>query len=339
MKVAIVNDVETSLHVLRHLVERNSGWHVIWSAKDGAEAVEKCGHEVPDMILMDLLMPVMNGVESTRQIMQSTPCTILVVTAGVDKNAPLVYEALGAGALDAVDMPGTDSESIQALLHKMQALDRLVSQVGKKEAQPVPLQKAPQHAKDKELLIAIGASTGGPAVVSQLLEQLPATLSAGIVVIQHIDKEYADGFAQWLDSQTALNVRVARNGDSPAPGSVLVAATNDHLVLTAKGKLKYTPEPVENVYRPSVDEFYASTALHWPGEIIAVLLTGMGRDGARGMLALRRLGHTTLAQSEKTCSVYGMPQAAVKIGAVMHQLSPEEIGHRLLQLTELHQRS
>jgi len=335
MNIAIVNDVETSTHVLRHIMEREPTWNIIWTAKNGAEAVEKCSHKLPDMILMDLLMPVMNGVEATRQIMQNSPCAILVVTAGVDKNAPLVYEALGSGALDAVDMPGSDNKSIQALLDKVHSLIKRVHHAANKVSRPVPIVKHKIKADSEQWLVAIGASTGGPAAVNLLLQQLPSDFPAGIVLIQHVDMEFSEGMANWLDTQLDLKVRVARKGDSPQPGTVLVASTNNHLVLTDKGTLEYTEDPVGNVYRPSVDEFYASAALYWPGNIIGVLLTGMGCDGAHGLLALRRLGYYTLTQTEKTCVVYGMPQAAMQCGGAVRQLSPEEIGQHLLELTGL----
>jgi two-component system response regulator WspF len=181
-------------------------------------------------------------------------------------------------------------------------------------------------------LVAIGASAGGPAALATLLRSLPADFAAAVVVVQHVDRQFAAGMAEWLHGASGFAVRLAESGDRPVPGTVLLAGTADHLALTASRHLGYTPEPREYAYRPSVDVFFESVCRHWRGEAIGVLLTGMGRDGALGLKALRSRGCHTIAQDEATSAVYGMPKAAVKLNAAVEVLPIERIGARLVSL-------
>jgi two-component system response regulator WspF len=182
------------------------------------------------------------------------------------------------------------------------------------------------------MLIGIGASAGGPAALATLLGGLPKDFPAAVVLIQHVDEHMARGMAEWLCLHSALPVRVAAEGDRPMLGSVLLAATNDHLVLKTPDRLGYSAEPRDYVYRPSVDEFFKSIVHHWRGDVIGVLLTGMGRDGAIGLKALRNKGRHTIAQDEESCAVYGMPKAAAKLDAAVDILPLARIASRLVSL-------
>jgi chemotaxis response regulator CheB len=316
--------------VLCQVVRGHPGWQVAWEAHDGSEAVRLCTQDTPELILMDLIMQDKNGVDTTREIMATTPCAILVVTAGVDKNASLVFEALAAGALDAVDLPmGLTEVGQRGLIAKIQTIAMLIGRTGRYRKS---MSKAPIATSGLPTLVAIGASAGGPAALCRLLEQLPVGFPAAVVIVQHLDKDYADGMAAWLSSVSRLPVTVAKPGERPKVGSVLLAGTNDHLVLQEDGTLAYTKEPTEQPYRPSVDEFFASVALNWAGPIVGVILTGMGHDGARGLLALRRLGHLTFAQDRGSSIVYGMPGTAVRFGAAMAQMNPADIGKELIRI-------
>ncbi|MBE2972315.1 chemotaxis response regulator protein-glutamate methylesterase, partial [Burkholderia cepacia] len=184
-------------------------------------------------------------------------------------------------------------------------------------------------------LIAIGASAGGPGALASVLGGLPADFNAPIVIVQHVDRAFAEGMAQWLDGQTSLAVRVAREGDRPQPGVALLAATDDHLRITRAGTLEYTREPAATPYRPSVDVFFNSLTEHWPGRVIGVLLTGMGRDGAIGLKALRMKGYHTIAQDEATSAVYGMPKAAATLGAARAILPLGRIAGELAALARI----
>jgi chemotaxis response regulator CheB len=241
-----------------------------------------------------------------------------------------VFEALAAGALDAVDLPmGLTVVGQRGLIAKIQTVAMLI---GRTRRYRKSMSKAPIATSDLPTLVAIGASAGGPAALSHLLEQLPVGFPAAVVIVQHLDKDYADGMAAWLSSVSRLPVTVAKPGERPKVGSVLLAGTNDHLVLQEDGTLAYTKEPTEQPYRPSVDEFFASVALNWAGPIVGVILTGMGHDGARGLLALRRLGHLTFAQDRGSSIVYGMPGTAVRFGAAMAQMNPADIGKELIRI-------
>lgn len=327
MRIAIVNDVHAIAQILAQAISENTEHQICWIARDGAEAIARCRDDLPDLILMDLVMPNMDGVEATREIMARTPCAILVVTASVSGNAGKVFEAMAAGALDAVNTPvlrGADSaHSLDNLLRKLTTLGKLIA---RNHTPPAPGPSQPAGPCEPGLaLVAIGSSTGGPGALATILSSLPADLPAAIVVIQHVDPEFAESMAHWLDGQTGLRVRLARVGDRPTRGEVLIAGTGDHLTLTRNGKLTYTPEPQEYVYRPSVNVFFESAAVHWRNKVVGVLLTGMGRDGASGLLSLHRRGMPTIAQDQQSCAVWGMPKAAIALGAAREVLPLHEI--------------
>jgi two-component system response regulator WspF len=333
MRIAIVNDLTLAVEVLRRLVRSQPGNEVAWTAGDGVEAVQKCARDRPDLILMDLIMPVMDGAQATQIIMKQSPCAILVVTATVCGNAGKVFEALSYGALDAVATPvfgsGGGIEGGAELLRKIEVLGRLI--VHAQSAAPAP-PSWPKAGRDgAPHMVALGASTGGPNAVAIILRRLPANLGATVVVVQHLDVQFAPGLVEWLGEQTGLSVGLAREGSRPEADSVFVAGTNDHLVIGADLTFHYTAEPVSYVYRPSVDEFFLSLVRHWPQPGVACLLTGMGKDGAQGLLALRQAGWETIAQDEKTCIVYGMPRAAVEIGGAVKTLPVELIGGAILR--------
>ncbi len=339
MRIAIVNDVMMAVEALRRVLLTVSEYQVAWVARDGAEAVAKCAKDRPDLILMDLLMPVMDGVEATRQIMKQSPCAILVVTASVGQNAGKVFEAMGCGALDAVNTPvlgmqGT-SEAAQELLAKIATIGKLIGKSRSNASSKSAISRSVSISGTTSPLIAIGSSTGGPKALAAVLSRLPANFNAAIVVVQHVDAQFAPGLVDWLNHQVSLPVRVATVGDRPTKGTVLVASTNDHLHLRADLTLGYIKEPIDYPYRPSVDVFFKSVAQHWNRKGTAVLLTGMGRDGAEGLNTLRFQGWHTIAQDKDSCVVYGMPKAAAELNAAIEILNPEAIAQSLIQRVAL----
>jgi two-component system response regulator WspF len=319
MRIAIVNDVRAASEALRRVVERLPGHEVAWIAANGVEAIALARRDRPDLILMDLLMPHLDGAEATRQIMASSPCAILVVTATVSGNISLVYDAMGYGALDAVDTPtlgpAGEAAGVAALVEKIGLIAKLVTAP---TSAPRPA-AGPQTSGSPRLLV-VGASTGGPKALCDLLLPLPRDWNAAVVVVQHVDVAFAPGLATWLADRTGRPVRVAEHGQRPRPGDVLLAGTNDHLVLAAGGALEYRAEPREVFFRPSVDVFFESVAAHGPRSGVAVVLTGMGRDGARGLAALRHKGWHTIAQDEATSVVWSMPKAAIDAAAACEVL-------------------
>jgi two-component system response regulator WspF len=330
MNIGIVNDLPLAVEAMRRAIALRPEHRVLWVATDGGEAVDFCIAQPPDVVLMDLIMPKFDGVEATRRIMAQAPCAILVVTSSVGANAWRVYEAMGAGALDAVDTPTLADDRLgdasQPLLAKIDQIGRLLD---KPTLAPAPRPGA-AVSRGAAPLVAIGASAGGPGALAAILGKLPADFGAAIVMVQHVDKAFAEGMAQWLDGQTELTVRVAVSGDTPKAGEALLAATNDHLHMTRTGSLDYTSEPASTPYRPSVDVFFHSVIEHWRDDAIGVLLTGMGRDGAIGLKAMRAKGYRTIAQDEASSAVYGMPKAAAALDAARRILPLGSIAAELM---------
>jgi two-component system response regulator WspF len=351
MRIAIVNDLVLAREVLRRLVHSVPGYRVAWTAANGEEAVRKAAHDPPDIILMDLIMPVLDGVEATRRIMANNPCPILLVTSSVTGNFNMVYRAMGCGGLDAVNTPtlapdGTvmDGEGILARIAKLAHQQQVPVSAAVDSPSPCSAgpgqgdQQTPAEAAAKlPLLVAMGASTGGPEAIARVLTGLPIGCPAGMVIIQHIAADFARGLAIWLQSHSRLPVRLAQNGDKLQVGEVLLAGTDDHLKLRADCRLTYTPDPVDYPYRPSVDVFFHSLAATGLRPGIAVLLTGMGTDGAQGLLCLRKLGWHTIAQDQASCVVYGMPKAAAELRAACEILPlaqiPEAVKAQIMRRT------
>ena len=353
MKIGIVNDAPIAVEALRRTLVQRQDHEIIWIAEDGQRAIELCAWQAPDLILIDLIMPVLDGVAATRHIMAHTPCAILIVTGDVGANVSAVYDAMAYGALDAIDTPSTLSgyprNDVNSLLAKIDSIEKLLNQ-----RQSLPEQRAPAAASaaaattatataaggrksslpapDSKYLVAIGASAGGPAALATLLSQLPADFPAALVVVQHVDAQFASGMAEWLSSQSKLPVRLAQAGDSPTPGQVMLAGTDDHLRLTRPFQLGYTEQPSGYPYRPSIDVFFQSIVELWAGKAIGILLTGMGRDGALGLKAMRDKGYYTIAQDRESSAVYGMPKAAAMLDAADAILPVNQIAGKLVSI-------
>ena len=330
MKIGIVNDMAMASEALRRVIAGSREHEVLWLARDGREAVRMCQDLRPDLVLMDLVMPEMDGVEATRQIMQQSPCAILIVTAQPQDNVSMVFRAMGAGALDVTATPllgvqGSGEGDVQ-LLAKIKTIGKLL-RMNAGEAAPAPAEPGPGVGVKQ--LLAIGASTGGPGAIARVLAGWNPAPGAAIVVVQHIDANFAGPFARWLDDQVSMPVRAIDSGDMLEAGMVHVARTNDHLVMDTRQRLQYDAQPKDYPYRPSVDVFFHCVAKHFSGEATGVLLTGMGRDGAEGLLAMRRAGQLTMAQDQASCAVYGMPRAAAEIGAAERILSLDQINNAL----------
>jgi two-component system, chemotaxis family, response regulator WspF len=338
MRIAIVNNMVMAVEALKQVLMTVPGYEIAWIARDGADAVARCARDTPDLILMDLFMPVMDGVEATRQIVKQSPCTILIVTENVEKNAGKVFEAMGHGARDAVNTPilgiQGNADAAKPLLAKIATMSKLIGKSNQpliSKHQPAKIAPIPPSHPLLPPLVAIGSSTGGPKALAAILSRLPADFGAAIAIVQHVDMQFSAGLVDWLDRQTFLTVRLAATGDRLEQGIVLVAGTNDHLSLRPDLTLHYIKEPIDYPYRPSVDVFFKSLAQSWQHQAIAVLLTGMGQDGAEGLSVLRARGWHTIAQDEKSSAVYGMPKAAAQLNAAVEILPPEAIADRLVR--------
>lgn len=333
MRIAVVNDLAMCVEVLRRVVAMVPGADLAWIAKDGAEAVEMARRDRPDIILMDLIMPVMDGVEATRRIMLESPCAILVVTATVRGNISKVYEAMGHGALDVIATPVmANAEGCSPLINKIIMIGRLIKSSPVLSADSAADAPSPPASDSNVKLILLGASTGGPQALAEVLGGLTPNPGLAIVVAQHIDAGFAPGLAAWLAGKTGLKVGLALDGGKIEAGAVSLAGRNDHLRIDAGLIARYTPEPEDMPYRPSVDVLFKSAAANFRGRGAAVLLSGMGADGAAGLLALRRAGWRTFAQNQESCVVYGMPKAADRLGAAEEVLPPAAIARRLNEI-------
>ncbi|MGY6216016.1 chemotaxis-specific protein-glutamate methyltransferase CheB [Methylolobus aquaticus] len=321
MRVAIVNDRPAVIETLAMAIGDASDLQLCWTALDGREALDRCREDRPDLILMDLLTPGLDGIETTRRIMTEVPCPILVVTGDIQGGFSRVYEAISAGALDAVETPTRDTNGRvlgrDALLRKIAMIGSLTRTVPPRAVTRKPGRLPP--------IVAIGASTGGPSALSTLLRDLPPDLPAAILVVQHLDARFTEGLVTSLSQHTGLRVEAVGDETAPQPGRVYVAAREAHLILTEDGLLTYVNDPADAPHRPSIDVLFRRIAAHRTAAGCGVLLTGMGRDGADGLLALQRAGFLTLAQNEASSVIWGIPGAAVALGAADRILPLDEL--------------
>ncbi|NDV26338.1 chemotaxis response regulator protein-glutamate methylesterase [Desulfovibrio sp. JC010] len=330
MRIGIVNDLAAAVDVLKRSLAAG-GHEVAWIAHNGEKAIDKCSADVPDLVLMDLVMPVLDGAGATEGIMKKCPCPILIVTASIEANSTKVFEAMGAGALDVVTTPtaGPDGDiiGVRELLAKISVIGKL--QGRGKVREPV---KIVPKARMVPPLLAIGSSTGGPSALAELLGGLPVDFPAAIAIAQHVDGHFSENLAQWLDSQVEIKVKLARSGELVQPGQALIAPGDRHMRMGPGGMVELTLGPGENLYVPSVDVLFDSLCCAgFPSNSAAVLLTGMGADGARGMLDLRNSGWFTVAQDKESSVVWGMPGAAVKMNAARDVCSISDMAGLLIR--------
>ena len=325
MKLGLLIDSAALAETVRTALD---GVHKVqWVARDERQALRLCTDDPPELLLMQLGCEA--RVEFTRRLMVDSPCPILLLDMAAELKTEWVFKAMGYGALDVVQLPISDSFSsvnLALLLRKIKNITWLTTA-------PTPLpQRSTTNGFPRPRLIAIGASAGGPATLNVLLPRLPATLNAAVVLVQHLDDQFSAGMVEWLGRESAMPVRLAQAGELPQSGVVLLAGRNEHLCVGRHGELLYTPEPSKQIYRPSIDVLFQSLAELWQGEAIGVLLTGMGRDGALGLKAMRDRGFTTIAQDKASSAVWGMPKAAVAIDAASEVLPLDRIAARLIEL-------
>lgn len=332
MRIAIVNDVQLEIEILKKSLNNYEGFELAWTAVNGKEAIEKFKEDKPELILMNLNMPLLDGAAATKAIIEISPVAILIVTTSLTGNQGKVFEAMGNGALDVVSTPtlSPNGQLVGAdeLIKKINIFKKLVN-YHKSVGTEQKVNYFPRNGRTR--LVAIGSSTGGPKALSQIIEKLPSDIAAAFVIVQHVDSQFANGLADWLKNYSSLPIHLADVGKSPSNGNIYIANTNDHLYLNSNGHFEYSPKPIEIHYRPSVDVFFQSVKDNWVYKDIAVLLTGMGNDGARGLSTLRSDGWHTIAQDEATSVVYGMPKAAAELGAAIEILPINKIAESIIR--------
>lgn len=321
MKIALAHpDRLTREAIRRSLVQ--SELSLLWTAQDARELDRLRRRDPPDLLLVDASL-VDDG--AARYAAEGCPWFVLAV----DDRASGVYEALSAGALGHLQAPTLEANGELLGGNRLLArIQRLQTLIGNGVPRPAPIASAARSNTGSVPIIALGASTGGPQALAQVLAGLPAGLGAAVLVVQHIDGEFSSGLVEWLASNSLLPVGLAQRGESLQPGRVYVGAAEGHLVLLASQQLTYQPPQRGDLHVPSIDTLFASLAERSrPGA--AALLSGMGSDGARGLLQMRQAGWFTLAQDQASCAVYGMPRAALENGAAQQSLPPIAIGPAL----------
>jgi two-component system, chemotaxis family, response regulator WspF len=332
LQIAMVHHDLMARNILRKVIAAAPDYVLAWEAAGGREVIERCRTSRPDLLLVDLSLPDMDGAKVVCEIMKNIPCAILLLADRPENQAGKVFEAMGCGALDAVKTPCAHENGLLTgdghLLKKIAILSKILH---KRDHPAHPAAKGNHFPGQKTKLVAFGSSTGGPKALATIFSALPPDIPAALVVVQHVDIQFASGLSDWLNSQTRIPVRLAEEGMKPLPGVILLAGTNDHLVLGEDLTFHYSIHPRDYPYRPSVNVFLDSVNQHWPSKDLAVLLTGMGRDGGAGMAAVKKSGWHTITQDEKTSIVYGMPAAAVEMGGSSESLPLEEIAGAILK--------
>ncbi len=352
IRVLVVDDSAAYRDLISTVLRDAPDMQVIGTAANGAESVNLASKLKPDIITMDIHMPVMDGFEATRQIMSSPqPCPILMVSASIDKNERmLTFEALRAGALSVVGKPTlfAPPEVLNDLVSQVRLMSevKVVRRWGQlsnslHQAQPVsavlPQPIAPtlpaevNHIKLWPKVVVIASSTGGPGLLATILGQIPADFPVPILIVQHITPGFGIGLAEWLNQQCPLNVRVAKQGEDPRRGQVLIAPDDYHMTINNLGRVALNQNPQKHGVRPSADYLFESIAQAYGARAVGVVLTGMGGDGAEGLLAMRRAGAQTIAQDKLTSVVFGMPAVAIELGAAQ-QILP---GHKVAESIKL----
>jgi two-component system, chemotaxis family, protein-glutamate methylesterase/glutaminase len=343
IRVLVVEDSSTVRQRLVEVLSADPDLEVVGEAEDGKRGIELCTGLRPDVVTLDMMLPLLTGVAVTEYIMAYCPTPILIVSSSINRGELFkTYDALAAGAVDVLEKPAGDASDEaweQRLLATVKLIARIkvithprgrLGAIGRSTDGSVRAPPPAPRASSPARVLAIGASTGGPAAVVDVLRSLSPSFPWPVLLVVHIGGPFGSAFADWLDSQSPLRSAYAREGEplSAARGRVVMAPPGKHLILH-DGRLRLTLGPERHSCRPSVDVLFESLAIDQGAAVVACLLTGMGRDGAAGLLAIRRAGGLTIAQDEKTSVVWGMPGEAVKLDAAERVLPLDDIGRTL----------
>lgn len=333
IRVVVVDDSTTARELLVALLQSAKGIQVVGSAANGEEAVRLVKRLRPDVVTMDVVMPKMDGLEATRQIMHEAPTPIVIVTATLMRDdMDLAFEALQAGALTALRKPGlADPETCQQVVRavRLMADVPVVRRWGAKSERH--LSTSPRavvnqtNRWERVQVVGIAASTGGPGALARVLGPLPASFPLPILVVQHVTRGFTSGLADWLNGETALQVELAGHGETPRGGSILLAPDDYHIQINAQGVIELCKEPPYKGLRPSANYLFHALARSYGPRALGIVMTGMGDDGAEGIEALYQAGGLTIAQDKDSCVVYGMPHEAVIRNAIDQVLSLDQI--------------
>jgi len=340
IRVLVVEDSPLMCKVLTNMMNADPQILVVAVASNGKEAVEVVPLLKPDFITMDMDMPIMDGLEATKQIMAYHPTPILIVSSSVFKQGmDKVFKAISHGALDVIDKSELElvgnKKSGEALIAKIKFLTsvRVMDQSLvrlRHERSTVDLRAPKKKVSDR--IVAVVASTGGPQALLKILQRLPGDFPCGIVIVQHITSGFLGGLVDWLAKECKIKVKVGEDSEEIRSGVAYIAPDNFHMRVTEGGKIRLYDEPANNGHRPSGDVLLESVAKTYGKGGVAAILTGMGRDGAMGMKAVKLSQGMTIAQNEKTCVVFGMPGAAIEMNAIDKVLPLEKIAEEIVSM-------
>jgi two-component system chemotaxis response regulator CheB len=331
LRVLVVDDSASVRAVLRRFFRRTEDIEVAGEAADGAAAVAQVLDLSPDVVVMDLVMPGMDGYAATERIMEVRPTPIVILSSTVNRNQMrIAFEAMRRGAVEVLGKP-EDTGQWHQLAETLPEMVRTAAAARTRAPKRRPRRLPETEGASRALRwVGIGASTGGPAALRELLEALPARFGMTVLVVQHITGGFEAGLADWLNRELPFDVRLAADGEEPEAGCVRLAPGGAHLLLDADGSLRLDrASPPRAGHRPSVDSLLSSMARSSPASSAGVILTGMGSDGAEGLAELRAAGGLTIAQEMASCVVHGMPRVAVERGAAEVELAPRQIARYL----------
>ena len=337
IKVLIVDDSITALEYLTYIINTDGNLKVVATARDGEEAIKLVQVKDPDVVVMDIQMPKMDGYEATRKIMEKHPVPIVIVSGSLrTKDVKNSFRAMEAGAVAALKKPeGPDHPDFERITAKFVQTVKLMSEVRvvrriAKFQKPKAPDGLPSKVEDRSLptlieIVAIGVSTGGPPVIRTLLSNLTKNFPVPILIVQHIAPGFLQGMVEWLDHETPLSVQIPKNGDRVRRGGVYFAPEGYHMGITGEREIFFSSAAPENGVKPSVSYLFRSVTKAFGQRAVGVLLTGMGKDGVLELKEMKDKGAITIAQDKESSIIHGMPGDAIKIGAANHVLSPEEI--------------
>lgn len=337
IRVIVADDSATARQLLRAVLEQDGDIRVIAEAHDGVQAIELVERERPDLVIMDVHMPRADGLAATKEIMMRAPTPILIVSAVRQRDVDLSLSATQAGALMALPKPGgPGSPRFEESAHELRSMARAMASVKvvrRWSASVAPPRTEPRIRRaDAPEAVALAASTGGPAALRRVLMDLPRMFPAPILVVQHIARDFTAGFVDWLAGSCALPVRLAEDGEPLRDAVVYVAPDDAHLGVTKDARVSLSRLPPVAGFRPSASYLFESAADVYRSRLLAVVLTGMGSDGADGLKYAHDRGAYVIAQDEASSVIFGMAQEAVRRGAVDSQVPLEEIAARLVEL-------
>ncbi len=332
IKVLVVDDSSLARELIRAILSTDNDIVIAGEAANGREAVEMIPDLQPNIVVMDIEMPVMNGLEATEMIMASHPVPILVVTTRGD--AHTAYAAISKGALDLILKPDVNLNSAREFINKIKLLSkvRVITHLkAHRAAREIQVQPKPVPlGKQSDRIVAIASSTGGPEALSVILSRLPSNFPCPIVIAQHISDGFVAGMVEWLKGLSRISIKVAAEGEHPVAGAVYVSPSEMHMTLNSSKRISLLERHPKDIYRPSCDALLLSVAKAYGANSIGVILTGMGSDGAVGIRKIKEAGGHTLAQDEKTSVVFGMNKVAIDSGFVDKVVPLDHIADELV---------